>query len=1337
MDGLRPPEPVDFKASSLGSSWLKWKQQFEIYYLACELDKKPKATQVAILLHAAGPEAQEIAATFSWGASEDKENYKQMLEKFTSYCEPRKNVVFERYEFWNRDQKESEPVDTWVTDLRNKATKCEFGDQTTDLLRDKIVFGVRDISLKERLLREPKLSLDKALDICRAVEISKFHIRAMTDAKDSDAQAQPAVNLLRHRSFPRHPQPEKVKAASRTQLPVSCHYCGQQHERDKCPAFGQQCSKCHGYNHFAPVCQGGGFRRTNARRQHQQPRRHKRGKPIHTLQRQNVNNDLAEDVDNLYIGTLFAQNKVDKWQETLVIGNRPINFKLDTGADANVIPLATVEHLGKQRSIKPSTQPLRAFGGSKVMPVGTVDLVTCCPSTSVTRNAHYYVAETTDIPILGKQSCEEFKLVQRTPSSLHIPVHAVTGSPVTKSSLLSTYADVFSGLGKYDQPYHIVLDPAVLPVIQRCRRVPLSKLEPLKTALEKLQEQGVIADVDKPTDWVHNLVITEKKNGNLRLCLDPKPLNEAIKRERHNIPTVEDVLAQLSGKRIFTVVDMRDSYWHVELDEESSYMCTFHTPWGRKRFLRMPFGISSASEVMQKRNEQTFSDIAGVHVIADDIIIASSTEAEHDATLHKLFERAQQRGIKFNAAKLQLKLSEVQYMGNIVTADGLRPCPKKTDAIINMPTPTDRPSLMRFLGMVKFLSSFLPDESTLTAPLRGLLKKDVPWYWEHEHDKAVSNIKAALARPTTLHFFDPAKPAVIQTDSSQSGLGSCLLQCARPVAYASRALTAAEQNYSQIEKELLAICFACSKFHQYTYGRHVEVHTDHKPLQSIFNKPLGKAAPRLQRMLLQLQRYTLTVKYVPGRFMYVADALSRAYLPDDTPIGAPEDMEVMVHELVDSLPISSAKRAVFQKATSDDPVMQQLRSTIRNGWPKSIKAAPSSVRPYWNVRDELHEADGLLLKTHSIIVPSALRPQMLALIHEGHLGIDKCRARARQVMFWPGMSQDISDTVAQCNTCQTLRATQQKEPLMSHEMPRRPWQKLAADIMTLDRHDYLVVADYFSKFPEVARLERKTAACVIMHLKSIFARHGIPNELCTDNMPFASSEFRQFANDWDFKLTTSSPEYPQSNGQAERTVQTVKQLLRKAQMCGKDPYLAMLEYRAAPVAGLQYSPAQILMGRQIRGRLPVTARLLKPTIVNVRHQLVRRQADQKKQYDKAAKSLKPLHTGDPVRVRREGRWEPATVIQVLPHRSYVVSVRGTLIRRNRRHLLAAPPGEKSRQQPAVPLHDYIDFDEPANPVTVEPDIAAPQQAPVVNPPLSSRPTRAHKAPSRFDDYEMA
>ena len=254
---------------------------------------------------------------------------------------------------------------------------------------------------------------------------------------------------------------------------------------------------------------------------------------------------------------------------------------------------------------------LTVFRNSKIHTEGEVKLGVKCQETSMTKLLSFYVTSASDIAILGCKACTALNIVTR------VAIDSVSNTTVlTKDSLLKIYGDVFTGIGEYKKPYHIEVDSKVPPVIQHCRKVTHARYDNLKQTLSDLDEKGIVASIDKPTDWVDNLVITEKRDGRMRVCLDPKPLNRAIKCERYEIPTPSDVQSRLSGMNIFTVIDMNYGCWHVKLSEESSYLCTFHTPWGRKRFLRMPFGISSASEVMQKLNEEAFSDIQGVNVIA-------------------------------------------------------------------------------------------------------------------------------------------------------------------------------------------------------------------------------------------------------------------------------------------------------------------------------------------------------------------------------------------------------------------------------------------------------------------------------------------------------------------------------------------------------------------------------------------------------------------------------------------------------------------------------------------------------------------------------------------------
>ena len=329
----------------------------------------------------------------------------------------------------------------------------------------------------------------------------------------------------------------------------------------------------------------------------------------------------------------------------------------------------------------------------------------------------------------------------------------------------------------------------------------------------------------------------------------------------------------------------------------------------------MPFGIKSASEVFQKKNEEAFSGIPGVHIVADDIIIAAKSNQEHDHILTQVLQRAKDRNIVFNMDKLQLRVNEVKYLGTIVTPEGTKPDPSKVKAIVEMDPPKDKAGIWCLLGMINFLAAHIPNMSSMTAPLRCLLKSDVLFNWGPEQHAALTKVKEVLSSTPVLHYFDPKIVSSIQADASQSGLGACLLQKGKPIAYASRSLSPPECKYAQIEKELLAIVFACSKFHQYIYGFHTKVQSDHKPLESIMLKALHKESPRLQRMLLKLQKYDLEVHYMKGKDLFVADTLSRAYLtlpPTDNDV---EDLEFAGHALVCDLPVSDSKLSQLQSTT--------------------------------------------------------------------------------------------------------------------------------------------------------------------------------------------------------------------------------------------------------------------------------------------------------------------------------------------------------------------------------------------------------------------------------------
>ena len=282
-----------------------------------------------------------------------------------------------------------------------------------------------------------------------------------------------------------------------------------------------------------------------------------------------------------------------------------------------------------------------------------------------------------------------------------------------------------------------------------------------------------------------------------------------------------------------------------------------------------------SSEIFQRKLLQVLGDLRGVIVVADDIVIHGPTQADHDENLRAFLQRCQEVGIRLNKSKYETSMTSINFLGHRISLKGLEADPEKARAIENLPAPTDRTGIRRFLGLVNYVAKFVPNLADTVEPLQNLLKQDVNFVWSEAQQQAFDEVKNRIMSRPALAFFDPNKPIIVQNDASDYGLGSVLLQDDRPIAYASRSLRPAERNYAQIEKEVLAAVFGLEKFHHYTYGApEVTVITDHKPLVSIISKPLSKAPRRLQSMIMQLQPYSMTMQYRPGPELTIADTLS-------------------------------------------------------------------------------------------------------------------------------------------------------------------------------------------------------------------------------------------------------------------------------------------------------------------------------------------------------------------------------------------------------------------------------------------------------------------------------
>ena len=451
--------------------------------------------------------------------------------------------------------------------------------------------------------------------------------------------------------------------------------------------------------------------------------------------------------------------------------------------------------------------------------------------------------------------------------------------------------------------------------------------------------------------------------------------------------------------------------------------------------------------------------------VADDIKIHGKSELEHDLYLLEVLDRCQQAGLHLNPDKCQIKKSSVQLYGNLLTTTGMQPDPKKVDDIVKLASPTNKQELRSLVGMVTYLNRFIQNTTSLLEPLRKLLKNDIHFSWDETHDHAFERIKAAIRSACNLSYFDKNKPREIQCDASLKGLGCCLIQDGKPVYFASKSLTETESRYSNIEREMLGVVFALTRLRQYTFGRHVTIITDHKPLESLNNKNLNMCPPRLQRMLVRIQEYDFNIKYRPGTKIPIPDCLSRL-IPLHKSDPSISGMNISVNEIVMT---PESKLETIRSHLNNDKDLLTLRDFVMNGWPND------------------------------------------------RLGIEKCRLRARRSVFWPNMNIDIAKLVNSCVQCQVHAGSQNKNFTYNmNESSHYPMHCIGTDLFEYNNKPYLIMVDYFSSYPWIRPLRNISSLSVIEAMKSVFSEFGYPDKIHSDSgSQYSSKEFNSFTMEYD------------------------------------------------------------------------------------------------------------------------------------------------------------------------------------------------------------------------------
>jgi hypothetical protein len=539
--------------------------------------------------------------------------------------------------------------------------------------------------------------------------------------------------------------------------------------------------------------------------------------------------------------------------------------------------------------------------------------------------------------------------------------------------------------------------------------------EKVELALEKEEKDGILKPVDF-SQWASPIVTVLKPDGSVRLCADFKiTINSELQVHSHPFPTVQDIFAKLHGGEKFTKLDMSRTYNQIELDEDSQNLCVINTHKGLRKYTRLMFGVAPAPMHFQRRMDQILSGCKGAGWYIDDIIVTGRNDKEHLANLNAVLKRLADNGARLNESKCEFLKDSLEFLGHVIDKNGICPSPKNVESLLKMREPENIPELQSFLGKVNFYCNFIPNQSSLCAPLYDLLRQGAEWKWSDQCVDSYRKLKQIIASEPLLVHFDPRLPIVVACDASPVGISAILSHryedgSERPIIFKAKALDATQRKYSQIDKEAFAIAFSVKKFQQFLYGRKFILVTDHKPLTAIFGPKAGiptLAVSRLQRYALLLSAFDYSIEYRKSKNNGNADALSR--LPDPSTESESDDIAEEVISVMEmhfsEMPLTISEIA---RQTTDNALFQKIIHFCNSVWPKGMDLSAQitqypALRAFANKQQELSVDFDCLFWKNRIVLPDSIRKRFLESLHETHPGIVSMKSIARRYVWWPSI----------------------------------------------------------------------------------------------------------------------------------------------------------------------------------------------------------------------------------------------------------------------------------------------------------------------------------------------
>ncbi|KAK3733980.1 hypothetical protein QZH41_001130 [Actinostola sp. cb2023] len=830
----------------------QYTERLELYFEANDLNKIPLKTdqsnksevearekkRKAILLSVIGPSAYKILRNLTSPEKANEKPYEEIITLLRNHFAPKPSQTVQRFKFHSRVRSQGEKISDFIADLRKLAEGCDFGESLNDMLRDRLVCGIADDKIQNRLLIEQDLTFLKAYNIAICQETAARDASILHNAINNQPTT---VNKIS--GYKNHGKDTSIRQKEREKL---CYRCGSpDHLAPKCRFQSTECNYCHKVGHLEKVC-----------RSKRLSRKASQGFQANTVvvEEMESNSDTEEIVSTMYMYNVKSVQGGPPLQTDITVNEIPITFQVDTGAGVTIMNQTDFLLNFGEVPLAPTRTVLHSYTGDKIKVLGE-------KMVSVKLGEQYLdlpliIVDEKGPPLLGRTWLQKLKL----PWKEIFAVRKGHSEEPLLTEILNEHEDLFNtepGCLK-DFKAKLQIEENTNPIFCKARPLPFSMKKRVEEELNRLENNGVIRKVSH-SEWATPVVPVIKPSGAIRLCGDYKTtLNTVLKMDRYPLPLVpvDEIFANLAGGQKFTKLDLSEAYHQLCLDEESQKLTTINTHCGLYEYLYLPYGVNSAVGIFQCAIESTMKGLPGISVYMDDILVTGKDDSEHLSNLQGALTRLQEKGLKLQKSKCKFLLSEVEYLGFKISGDGIQPTESKVRAIREAPHPNNVSELRSFLGMVNYYARFLPNLAHQLSPMYDLLKKDTKWTWERNQQSAFKKIKELMSEDTLLEHYDANAEIVLECDASSTGVGAVLKQRTssdklKPVVFASRRLTAAERGPPT-------------------------------PSETVWeNKGIPQlAAARIKRWALILSAYRYKVEYITSKENACADYLSRAPILD-------------------------------------------------------------------------------------------------------------------------------------------------------------------------------------------------------------------------------------------------------------------------------------------------------------------------------------------------------------------------------------------------------------------------------------------------------------------------